>query len=214
MKRFCSFVIICLLVAGSMLLALTLWNVSAIHRVSWKLSPTTHIIAIGPSTTGCALNEQHINGFQNLSKNGTHIALFVPILQKVLNENPQIDTVLINHGRFQFTVMTDKYVLRSELQKIRNQLSLLFLDTSWIQWWQLLSNPNFYGAVLNPDIFNLLPHSSNLDDIKDGYIEIDRNNLYNPKKKDSIACYDSIKDSHGGNIYTNEWILENCSTTD
>ena len=209
MKKFIFNIIVTLLLAAAPLLALSWWNATAIHRVSWKLNPNTHIIAIGPSTTGCALNEKHIKGFKNMSRSDTGIQFLVPLLPRLLDENPIIDTVLISHGRFNFSPFGGGAAPK-EFQKVRDKLPLFFYDINQINWDPIVSNPNFYGVMLNPDILQTIlniPH--NLVDFRFGHNSIARNDLYLDSAYCGIANYNKVRSNYSEDFYTKKWILEN-----
>mgnify|MGYP004450359549 CR=1 FL=1 len=214
MRRFLFHILIASIFACTILLSFTWYNAHWIREADFKLSKSTHIIAIGPSTTGCALNEKHIAGFLNMSRNGTGFSLFIPLLPRILQDNPQIDTVLINHGRFLFKQEPGKQ--ENRIMAMRDQVPIMFYDLALTEWNNLLSNSTFYCALLNPDIIQMFISDTpkHIKDFGFQYSELERNNLKEQHKKWSVAWYDSIASTGNSYKYSGKWIKENCSTND
>ena len=214
MKKFIFHIFIMIIAASIILLAFTWYNAHWIREADFRLSENTHIIAIGPSTTGRALNEKHIAGFQNLSRSGTWHDIFITILPKILKDNPKIDTVLISHGRFFFKKENANEV-ESPILAIRDFIPIMFTDLKLLDWNRILQNPSFYCAMLNPDLqklYSFKPH--HIKDFEFGYYHTGKDVLYNKKADWGIAWYDSIKKNYGSNIYSKEYIRKNCYDTD
>ncbi|MCF0206773.1 MAG: hypothetical protein HUK15_05030, partial [Bacteroidales bacterium] len=213
MKKFILNIFVVLFVAASVLLGFTWRIATSLKRADFKLADTVHIVAIGPSTTSCALNEKWIHGFKNLSKNGTPIPELIPSLPSILDENPSIDTVLINHGRF----IQDVRVCpkKESVQFIRFTTPVIFFDVKQTDWVSYALNPNFYGALLNPIFFSTIASKQDhLIDFGFQYDSIARNDLHNNEADWSVAWYDKQTAAHGSNVYTKEFIMDSCSCVD
>ena len=207
MKRFVGNLLCVLLSAGAILLALTGWQVSEINRVSWKLRPDTHMIVFGPSTTGSTLSEEYLSRFQNLSRNASYLSQLVSLLPKLLDENPNIDTVLINHGRFQLILAEDKENLQL-MRSIREALPFIYSDLEHQDWKEILGRKNFYGALFTPNLEQMITTNyTNITDFVNGHTDVLGCNLENHFK-----WYDRHVKEHGGTQWTKEWILKNCSS--
>ena len=209
MKRFILHIVTVLLIAATILLGFTWYTASSIKRVDYTLPDTVHIIAIGPSTTGCALTEQSLHGFRNISRNGTSLPYLIPWLPRLLDDNQQIDTVLINFGRFHVFMGSDPK--NQSLQSIRDLMCFMYYDFEATDWDALARNPNFYGALLNPNFFEraLVLKARHLTDFGFRYNRLERNYLHKVDAEGGILSYEKQKAEHGGNIYTKEWITKN-----
>lgn len=221
MKKFIINIASTSLVSAALLCALTWFGNDTIKNADFKLDAEKHIIAIGPSTIGCALKSDIIDGFQNLSRNGSSFDVITPILPKILDENPQIDTVWINHGRLIFKLMTDTTSIteNTRLQDLRYKMPLIIYGRETMDMKVLLSNINFYSAVLNPDplkvVIRVINPSKNLEYFR--FVDISKGDMYNLYKNNApwgIHWYDSTAAVNNKDVYSEKWIRENCSSND
>lgn len=196
------------------ILCLFTWIVvRKIDHVSYRLSSEAHSIALGPSTMQGSVNDTLIAGLQNISRDGTGLEYLVPLLPRILEENPQIDTVYINHGRF--TYMPKPSVAGAQkMQFLRDKLPFIWNRRKTQEWRELLVQENFCAAVLNPDWLEMFGSKSSILDYGLRFSSGISHNLYDDSRTWSIAWYDSITNIHGGNIYTKEEILEKCARTE
>ena len=102
MRKFLLNIIIVGLVAATILCLFTWMGVRKIDHTSFRLPDDIHLIALGPSTTQGSVNDTLIAGLQNMSRDGTGFEHLAPILSKLLEENPQIDTVYITRRLIRF----------------------------------------------------------------------------------------------------------------
>ena len=131
-----------------------------------------------------------------------------------MEENPQIDTVWINHGRFHF-IHLGQGKENPSLHLLREKMQLYFFDKSQTNWNNLLSNVDFYAAFLNPDFYNLaMSKKVCLSDYGFGHTVSTEKNFIDCPQYSGVAQYDSLMKKHGSNEYSKEWILENCGETD
>lgn len=204
--------ILCVLSIGITGLCVLTWiDVSKLQRIDFKLKKETHIIAIGPSTTYQALDEEIIPGFENISRDGTDLMSIVPMLPRLLDENPQIDTLWISHGRFQFHPKSGgKGGANNQMQSYKYKLPFIFFDCKETIWRDYIKRIDLYAAILNPYIMDVITnHPKNLKDYGFGYGKSTKCDLFDSNKVWSVAWYDSLCVKHGGNVYTKEEILSN-----
>ncbi|MBE6327945.1 MAG: hypothetical protein E7077_12985 [Bacteroidales bacterium] len=211
MKRFIINILIVLFGAIGILSIMT-WNeATSLQRANFKLPQKKHIAAIGPSTTARALNDSIIGGLFNMSRNAVWLSDVLPLLPKLLDENPQIDTVLINHGRFLFIHMGQAKEEPS-LHLLREKLPLFFYDKSQTNWNVLLSDIDFFAAILTPDFYNMtMTKKSELSDFGFGHKKKPEKYFIDCPQLTGVAEYDSLKKKHGSTFYSKEWILKNCA---
>lgn len=214
MKRFIVNISIIIAIAVCVISLLSWHDANALRRANLKLSENTHILAIGPSTTARALNEDIIDGMFNLSRNAAWISESLPLLQTLLDENPQIDTVWINHGRFNF-IHLGQGKDKPSLHLLKDNMQLYFFDKDKTNWDELLNNVDFYAAFLNPDFYNIiLANKRNLSDFGFGHTKHNEKNFIDCPEHTGIKEYNSLLEKHGSKIYSKEWILENCAASD
>ena len=176
---------------------------------------------MGPSTTCYALNEKHIKGFKNMSRVATSLYNITRVLPAILDNNPEIDTLLLNHGRFQFQYHdkknTTNIIEQNNLQFFRQEIPLIFYDYKSTNWNKYLSNVNFYGAILNPDFRRIIESLKERNSIGEdyGYSENKRENLHSSTAEWSIKWYnDRHQYTPNDSIYNKEWIVNNCQEND
>lgn len=207
MRRFLFNIIIVGLVAATILSLLTWMGVRRIDHTSFRLPDDIHLIAFGPSTMQGSVNDTLIAGLINFSRDGTTFKYTVPLLPRLLEENPQIDTVYISHGRFLYMPkpMIDA---TQEMQYIRDKLPFIWYKRYLSDYGSLFKKANFYAAILNSDLEEISRNRSSIMDYGFHFYSDASHNLKDSTKYWSIAWYDSITEIHGGNVYTKEELLE------
>ena len=201
------------LTAAVILCTFTWLNVRKIEHADFHLSKDTHSIVMGPSTMQGSVKDTLISGLQNVSRDGTGLQYLVPLLPKLLECNPQIDTVYINHGRFMF-LPRPSVADGQRMQFLRDKLPFIWYNRNNQDWKELLSQENFYAALLNPDWREIVRNKSSILDYGFGFHSVISSNLFDDSKKWSVAWYDSITSVHGGNLYTKKEILEKSANTE
>ncbi|MBQ0141701.1 MAG: hypothetical protein KBT06_02695 [Prevotellaceae bacterium] len=213
MRKFLINIIVLCIVAVSILCLFTWIRVRKIEYVSYRLSDDTHSIALGPSTMQSSVNDTLIAGLQNISRDGTGLPYLVPLLPRILDENPQIDTVYINHGRFMY-LPRPSVDAAQKMQFLRDKLPFIWNNRENEEWSNRLTQENFYAAILNSDWKEILIPKSSILDYGLRFSAGISHNLKDASKNWSIAWYDSITALHGTNVYTKEEILEKCALTE
>lgn len=213
MRKFILNIIVLCIAAVTILCFFTWMGVRKIEHVSYRLSDDTHSIVLGPSTMQGSINDTLIAGLQNMSRDGTGLPYLVPLLPRILDENPQIDTVYINHGRFMF-LPRPSVDAAQKMQFLRDKLPFIWYNRENEEWGNRLTQENFYAAILNPDWKELFRRKSTILDYGFRFGSGISHNLNDASKNWSIAWYDSITTLHGTNIYTKEEILEECAQTE
>lgn len=213
MRKF-IFNIVAVCLAAAFILCLITWmGVRKIDNTDFRLPEDVHSIAIGPSTMQGSLNDTLLSGLQNFSRNGTHLSYIVPLLPKILEQNPQIDTVYINHGRFMYLPKPNEGEAQ-KMQSLRDKLPFIWYKREIQEWGKLLENSNFYAALLNPDWKEIFRRRQSICDYGFRFESGISHNLYDRSKSWSVAWYDSIIAVHGGNKYMKEEVLKECATAD
>lgn len=214
MKRFIANILIVLLVAGCILSLMTWYDATSLENADFKVEKNKHIVAIGPSTTARALNDEILPDLYNMSRNAVWLEDILPLLPKFLDENPQIDTIWINHGRFLF-VHLGQAKDKPSLHLIREKLPLYFYNKSQTNWKELLCDVDFYAAFLTPDFYNIImSRKHNLKDFGFRHIVKPERNFIDCPEHSGISIYDKFLEKHGSNEYSKEWILEHCAEAD
>ena len=206
MRKFLLNIIIVGLVAATILCLFTWMGVRKIDHTSFRLPDDIHLIALGPSTTQGSVNDTLIAGLQNMSRDGTGFEYLAPILSKLLEENPQIDTVYISHGRYMY--MPRPRNASQKMQYIRDKLPFIWYKRNLKDCGDLFKQANFYAAILNTDLEEISRNRPSIVDYGFHFHSDTAHNLKNSSKNWSIAWYDSITEIHGGNVYTKQEILE------
>ncbi len=207
MRKFLLNIIIVGLVAAIILCLFTWMGVRKIDHTSFRLPDDIHLIAIGPSTMQGSVNDTLIAGLQNISRDGTGFDYLAPILSKLLEENPQIDTVYISHGRYMY-LPKPRVDAALKMQDIRDKLPFIWFKRDMKDYGYLFKHANFYAAILNTDWEEILRNRSSIMDYGFHFHSDTAHHLNNSSKNWSIAWYDSITEIHGGNVYTKQEILE------
>jgi len=146
------------------------------ERASFAFSKDKNILVMGDSHTECAINDSILTNWQNLSRSATHYYYIYTILEEVLADNPQIDTIVLGIHRASFSedfdsrmLFDDKYINRQKYLLIyANPLDILSFSTS---------NPYFFLTYFQPKI-RLSPISPY--DVG-GFVSLKANNI-NPKQ--------------------------------
>lgn len=64
-------------------------------RSSYKVDPNRNILVVGNSFTECAVNDNILTNYVNISSSGEHYLFSYAKTKKILDNNPHIDTVLL-----------------------------------------------------------------------------------------------------------------------
>lgn len=121
------------------------------ERASFAFSKEKNILVMGDSHTECAINDSILTNWQNLSRSATHYYYIYTILEEVLADNPQIDTIVLGIHRASFSedfdsrmLFDDKYINRQKYLLIyANPLDILSFSRS---------NPYFFLTYFQPQI--------------------------------------------------------------
>ena len=197
MKKFLLNILIACLMAGGVLSWISWISYSKMRYVDYRLPDDIHSITLGPSTTHGCINETIIPGLKNVSRDGTDFFYLMPILSKVLQNNPQIDTVYIPHGRHY--LMTGKRAdFEGQLSNVWDKLPFIFCGMDKQELTEVLKDVCFYVAILNPNSEDaFLDHRHSLEDFGFNCTSHKAQNLFNDKQLWSVAWYDSVYASIG-----------------
>lgn len=215
MKKFLISLFVIFVVPTLLLTGVSYLKYGSWFRTEFKLDKKIHIIAVGPSTLSCALNDNHIKGFKNLSRLGTPYYAMLGPLKRFLDDNPQVDTVYVCFGRhaiYRYTGGPQDYSLKD----LRDLLPFCIDNPNAEFRHQLYKNPNLYGAILNPEligfgsIYKKTPKDFGFG-FPAGSLQA-KTALFNPHAHASAIKYDEILKNHGSNLYDYEYIMDNCAT--
>lgn len=151
------------------------------ERASFAFSKDKNILVLGDSHTECAINDSILTNWQNLSRSATHYYYIYTILEEVLADNPQIDTIVLGIHSASFSedfdsrmLFDDKYINRQKYLFIyANPLDILTFSTS---------NPYFLLTYFQPKI-RLSPISPY--DVG-SFVSLKKNNINKKSIQDSI----------------------------
>lgn len=214
MRKFIINIIVVGVTAATILCLFTWLGVRKIEHANYRLFDDTRSIALGPSTMQGSVNDTLITGLQNISRDGTGLDHLVPLLPQILDENPQIDTVYINHGRFMY-MPRPSVAGAQKMQFLRDKLPFIWNNRKNLEWKELLAQKNFYAAILNPNWKEMFIDRSSILSYGLRFSAGISHNLYGGSTIPwGVAWYDSITNVHGGNVYTKKEILENKALTE
>ena len=204
MRRFVINVILVLVTAACILVMLTLIDGTSLRRASHDIG-SSHIVAMGASNMSDAMNEKYYPGLRNLSRAATQLDYLVPLLPRVLDENPDVDTVLLAFSRL--NALPHKDVPRPTIQIYKHLMPFIFYDIGQTNWKRILLDPAFLGAILNPDIEVIMKSRPTLQDFDLGSCELQRHDMSN------IRLYEKNRREMGGVHFTDKqmeyWAADN-----
>ncbi len=181
------------------------------NDVSYVLPKEVHTIMIGPSTIQTAINDDLLDGTLNLGRSGTNYTSFTPVLEQILTHNPQVDTVFLAHGIFMAMSYSDESLRTEPLQYVHSHFPFMTI-APWKSYQDMyLRNPNFYGALLNPPVLELLWSYKQITDMGFGHDASMKTNLYNNEAEWSITWRNNCFVAEGSNkdFYSIDYIRKN-----
>lgn len=190
MKKFIINIVVVCFIASVILSSITIWDATKLQRISYKLPVDVHIIVMGPSTTGCAVNESLIPGVKNLSRDGSAY-LSYKLIPNILNENNQIDTVFINWGRYWAVNSGRINVNEKDIAYQKSIFPFILLNKDEINWGSNIIT--WLKLFTSPDLMKILFRSNTLDGWGFGYIKLERNFLHSSDKLWGIQWYNDKK---------------------
>jgi hypothetical protein len=195
----------------------TIFNMLLIKNISFVLPENKTILVVGDSQTECAIDDNILMDSFNFSQSGTaHFYSFLKV-RKMLENNPQIDTVVISYSYEDVTIEKDSWVTSQRYisSKVPRYLSLMNIEDllsifSCNPIAVVFSIPSFIRDSV-PYIF----HKKNIMDTKflGGYLHLDREKLdedirNNNNKRKSDISYSKYQMNYIREIY-NMSILKN-----
>lgn len=210
MKKFISLIISSIFSAVTILSCVTFFQLWRFENSDCRIDSSKHILVVGPSTTTFSLDDKIIPGLCNVSQNGAAHYSILPTLRRIIETNSQIDTVWINHGRFQMNRITDDFGPTSSLQYMRTMLLFMLGNNNPDVTSYFRKQPMYYAAILTPDLLNLV--RNNIFDYGFGYHELD-GELLIEKKEILFAHREKEMNEMGGISPSKEWIYEHSNLT-
>lgn len=178
------------------------------NNINYTLSKNIHTVFIGPSTIQCAINDKMLEGSINLGRSGTNYTSFTPVLEKILDNNPQVDTVFLTHGIFMVMAYDDESIQAEPLQYVHSHFPFVTI-APWQDYKDIyMKNINFYSALLTPPIKELFSRTQTLKDIQFGYSASEKRNLNKRDAEWSISWRDNRFVEQGSNrdLYSIDYI--------
>lgn len=210
MKNFIVLIISSIFSAVTILSCITYFQLWRFENADCRIDSSKHILVVGPSTTTFSLDDNIIPGLCNVSQNGAAHYSILPTLRRIIETNSQIDTVWINHGRFQMNRITDDFGPTSSLQYMRTMLLFMLGNNNPDVTSYFRKQPMYYAAILTPDLLNLV--RNNIFDYGFGYHELD-GELLIEKKEILFAHREKEMNEMGGISPSKEWIYEHSNLT-
>lgn len=210
MKNFIVLIISSIFSAVTILSCITYFQLWRFENADCRIDPSKHILVVGPSTTTFALDDRIIPGLCNVSQNGAAHYSILPTLKRIIEINPQIDTIWINHGRLQMNRITDDFGPTSSLQYMRTMLLFMMGNDNYDVKSYLRKQPMYYAAILTPDLLNFV--RSNFTDYGFGYHDLD-GELLVEKKELLFAQREKEMNEMGGESPSKEWIYDHSNLT-
>lgn len=203
MRKFIRSIFIVVSVALLLLIGLT---GSAYYRIrshlDFHIQPDQHIVVLGSSLGECCINDSILVGWRNLCRSGEYYVYCVPVLERVLAVNPQIDTVFITAGIPSFAGFEDCDFYNAGIQDLRSHRGSIAISDSMEREFYF-DNSNFipYLLVSGLDAFTSPPPSLGK------YLFLKRHALQHGDKG-GIAQYEQSVVRRGGRHYSYEMLWE------
>lgn len=194
MKKFFITIIFGLLIGAAVLISISYYDLFvAGRRIDYSVDPQCHTICIGPSTVQTSVDDSLLVGVKNLGRSGSNYVVLTPVLEKILDCNPHIDTVFLGHGPFMAYSYSDKEYSTKELGRLRSYIAPFFHIPECRK--PYLGNKNFYVTLLTPNLMHLRNTGvKTLDELEFNQAK-DRtciSGLYNDSRDWGIHWYDSM----------------------
>lgn len=125
-KRILNIILIIIAIVLSLCVGVNL----VFSDTSFRLDKHKNILVLGDSHTACAINDRILERSVNLSSNGTAYIFTYSLLQNIIENNPQIDTLLLSFNS-------------SSLLQSR--------EDEWLSGYYLKSKINQFSCFMNTD---------------------------------------------------------------
>lgn len=130
-------------------------NINTYGKDSLRVPDDCHTIIVGNSIAVCAFNDTILSPWKNIARFGKYYIETDPVLDRTLNINDQIDTVLLVAGVPAFKYLLDQG-FRSRILPHIMYFGRNFLLDSELFKLNLRSNPNFLIFLLTNGMENLI----------------------------------------------------------
>jgi len=209
MKRFLIYVASCLLIALPVIVLANVVDLMLVReKYKIKIPNGRRSIIIGPSTTGCSINDTIVDFVCNMSENGCHYPALYPQLKNILDNN-DLDTVYLSSVR-----NTLYYVNENELNKEIADINRLYHRMAqsdaeeFKDYW--MPQKRFIRYFLHYDIKHLKNFRSPQVPSKGlGFLYLVRDNIHHGQW--SIEWQDSANASKPNDFYSYERLTNDCS---
>jgi hypothetical protein len=135
MKKFITRFLIFILIFAALLSAIIGGTFYVMSQASFKLPTDKHVLVLGASRSGCAIDDATYTSTVNVSQGAESYLYSYCKLRKFLEENSHIDTVLLSFQYASLLKATDEGLFsESYLSKISHHLALLGKDEVSIFW--------------------------------------------------------------------------------
>lgn len=190
---FCLLLVI-LIVAGNLIIG---------KKAGFKIKDTDTLVIFGHSHAECAYNDSLISNFKNLSSSGESYFYTFAKVKKVIAQNPQIKTVLIEFSNNQVSKRMDEWIWGDDFMLEKYQIYAPFLA---LQEHKFLFTHNYKGYInslsfaLKKQIFTILTNNYAYTDIVGGYLynKVNKVDSLIAVQKSSVntATYSEISDEN------------------
>lgn len=195
MKRYLLQISLITIVFICIVLGVFIWTYKHLYNSSFRVQESKNILILGDSHTEAAINDSILHRSKNVSLSGTPYPFSYIIAERVLDENPQIDTLLLSFHAISASSYLDRRWLTGDQLDVKIKNFTLFSNLRDILLtknidnyiaalkapsWQLfmnkskLLNPNISAFDLNIGRYNPLEYSKLSEDLDrrlDGFSE-------------------------------------------
>lgn len=204
MNRFVRTILIVFFVFLIVKLSIFAWGIiTAEDKVNFSLPKDKNILVIGNSMGETSLNDSILENWTNQCQSGTEYSDFIVPLDKMLNENSQIDTVCIISGKFNLGIWLtkDSSFIDTEVNAYLAKSKYVYLN---------ILDKQYAIDHLSRKYFYLIPFAKNvrfyIPEKFGGYLYLQRHNLFNPNKNWGITEYEQHLNKRGTRIHSLEEI--------
>ena len=143
-KFFNTLLIFSIPIVLTMIILIITTNLIVNKKANFKLNKKSERIIFGHSQTQCAFNDALISNFKNLSQGGESYFYTYQKIKKVLQQNPQINTVFIDFSNDNISKLNNKKIWSDKYLNWKYQKFSPFIDSEDLS---LLMSKNLMGLL-------------------------------------------------------------------
>ena len=194
MKRFLKNTLLFILTSLTILCGIVAIPACLVNNFSdFKINRRYKIVLFGHSHPECAFNDSLITGLKNLSHSAEPYFYTYQKVKKVITQNPQIETVLIEYSNNQIDEKMNDWTWDYKYMSNMFPLYSSFMDASEINVLFKHDRGVFFNCIsiaARQNLFKAITFDYNFTDRMGGYLKLNRSQILN--KGDSLT-HDVIK---------------------